>query len=417
MNKRWIVFAAMLLTVTACDSAGVGAAAGTNETAAATSVGTAVKLNDIQGHWGEATIEAAVRKGYVDGYEDGSFLPEKEVTRAEFIKMVLTAMDKDSGNKDGVSAAKLSAEGSNWYDPYVKEARDKGLQRDSDFAEGDWNTPLTRLEMARIAVRATDPTLQKPEVHMDDRSFMYNATKKGLIQGLAGGELAPDKTTTRAQSVTIIERILTVQAGGQLEVDKYAVSAAELELKRTNIFTVMPEFFGGKVVEPWNIENLTIETPDGKYKGVVEKIVAIDFGDPNDPNLNILGDFNELTWTVGGGKYYKVKDYPDSYGVVAIIRTEYNKDTSIYGNAFGGPVVYIYGFEGGNGVEMAKTGRLETFAPLVKSDGTPVMGWIIPKHGQKTSGMLDITVKAPAIPPNNSYPRSVFVVGTPEVIE
>jgi hypothetical protein len=411
MNKRWIVFAAMLLTVTACDSANVGAAAGTNETAAA-SVGSAVKLNDIQGHWGEATIKAAVSKGYVDGYEDGSFLPEKEVTRAEFIKMVLAAMNKDVG-----SAVRLSEAGSNWYDPYVKEARDKGLQLDGDFAEGDWNTPLTRLEMARIAVRATDPTLQKPEVHMDDRSFMYNATKKGLIQGLAEGELAPDKTTTRAQSVTIIERILTVNAGGQLEVDKYAVSAAELELKRTNIFTVMPEFFGGKVVEPWNIENLTIETPDGKYKGVVEKIVAIDFGDPNDPNRNILGDINEVTWTACCGKNYKVKDYPDSYGIVATIKTEYNKDTSIYGNAFGGPVVYISGLAGGNVVEMANTGKLESFSKLTKADGSRAMGWIIPKHGQKTDGSLMITVSAPAIPPNNPHNQTVFWVAAPEVIE
>ena len=365
-------------------------------------------LTDISDHWAKEAIETAVAKGYVDGYEDGSFRPDNDVTRGEFVKMVVTALKlKVSGNTSG----------SEWYLPYANAAVNAGIHRWTDFNTGDWNTPISRMEMVRMAVRATDPTLQKPEVHMDDRSFMYNATKAGLIHGLAPGELGPDKTTTRAQSVTIIERILTVKNGGTLPVDKYAIGAAELELKRTNIFTVMPEFFGGKVVEPWDISKLTIETPDGKYKGVVEKIVAVHFGDPNDPNLNILGDFNELTWTVGGGKYYKVKDYPDSYGIVVIARTEYNKDTSIYGNAFGGPIVSIYGFEGGNAVEMANTGKLESTARLAKLDGSMVRGWIIPKHGQKTRGMLDITVSAPAIPPNNSYPQSVFVVGTPEVIE
>jgi len=364
-------------------------------------------LTDISDHWAKEAIENAVAKGYVDGYEDGSFRPDNDVTRAEFAKMVVTAMKLPvSGNTSG----------SEWYLPYVNAAVNAGIHRWTDFNTGDWNTPISRMEMARMAVRATDPTLQKPEVHMDDRSFMYNATKAGLIHGLAPCELGPDKTTTRAQSVTIIERILTVKNGGTLPVDKYAIGAAELDLKRTNIFTVMPEFFGGKVVEPWDISKLTIETPDGKYKGVVEKIVAIDFGDPSDPNLNIAGDFNELNWFVNG-KYFKVKDYPDSYGVVAIIRTEYNKDTSIYGNAFGGPVVYVSGFEGGNGMEMAKTGKLDTFAPLVKSDGTRLMGWIIPKHGQKTRGSLEITVRAPAIPPNNSYSQTVFWVQTPEVIE
>jgi hypothetical protein len=103
-----------------------------------------IKFKDTSQHWAWLSIQTAVEKKYVDGYEDGSFKPEQNLSRAEYLKMVTTAM-KIQVDKPGV--------GDNWYTPYV------------------------------------------------------NAAKTGLIQGLAYGDLGVDKATTRAQSVTIIERI------------------------------------------------------------------------------------------------------------------------------------------------------------------------------------------------------------------
>lgn len=57
-----------------------------------------VSFTDIQGHWAKDSIERAVVKGYVEGYENGTFRPDLNVTRAEFIKMVIIALNKkDSG--------------------------------------------------------------------------------------------------------------------------------------------------------------------------------------------------------------------------------------------------------------------------------------------------------------------------------
>lgn len=46
-------------------------------------------LPDIKGHWAEASIRKAVESGWVDGYPNGSFQPEKTITRAEFTNMLL----------------------------------------------------------------------------------------------------------------------------------------------------------------------------------------------------------------------------------------------------------------------------------------------------------------------------------------
>lgn len=40
-------------------------------------------VDDITGHWAKASIEWAIEKGLIKGYPDGSFQPDKPLTRAE----------------------------------------------------------------------------------------------------------------------------------------------------------------------------------------------------------------------------------------------------------------------------------------------------------------------------------------------
>ena len=48
-------------------------------------------LSDIQGHWAQKEIEEAIDRGWVNGYPDDTFRPEKTISRAEFTKMLLAA--------------------------------------------------------------------------------------------------------------------------------------------------------------------------------------------------------------------------------------------------------------------------------------------------------------------------------------
>jgi hypothetical protein len=45
-------------------------------------------LSDIEGHWAIEYINSAAAKGWVNGYPDGSFMPDKYITRAEFVTLV-----------------------------------------------------------------------------------------------------------------------------------------------------------------------------------------------------------------------------------------------------------------------------------------------------------------------------------------
>jgi len=161
-------------------------------------------------HWAASAISQAVQAGYVSGYEDGTFKPDKPVSRAEFIKMTVAAMGNETNRSDGP-----------WYTPYINAALASGLITANEYgSQPDYTVPITRGEMARIAVRAIGSTAQS------NAEYMLLAVQNGLLSGTGNGELAPDSTTTRAQAVTVIERVLQVNKGAKLPVDELAVAAA-----------------------------------------------------------------------------------------------------------------------------------------------------------------------------------------------
>ena len=45
-------------------------------------------FTDTGSHWAKDKIESWAEKGYVSGYQDGSFKPDQNITRAEFMVIV-----------------------------------------------------------------------------------------------------------------------------------------------------------------------------------------------------------------------------------------------------------------------------------------------------------------------------------------
>ncbi|SED15297.1 S-layer homology domain-containing protein [Paenibacillus sp. GP183] len=152
----------------------------------------------IDTYWAYDTIYKAVNEGYLSGYEDGSFKPDKEITRAEFLKMVTVAL----GFKP-----RQPMNNEFWYAPYLELGAKEFILRDQNIKNPKWNDPIKRKEMAEICVQAL-----KLNEGMD---AMQTAMNKGILQGTDKG-FEPNRTSTRAQSVTIIERTLALQSAGTL---------------------------------------------------------------------------------------------------------------------------------------------------------------------------------------------------------
>jgi len=173
-------------------------------------------FNDIEGHWAAEAIARMAEKKIVNG-DNGAFRPDANISRAELITMVVRALDLPTDAKDtGFSDV---AEDS-WYAPYVKAALDKGIiAKDTVFRPND---QVTREEMAKI-LSGADTLLTNSEMTVpEDYALSYKdsadiaewatpfvkyASHLGLMNGMEDNSFAPKASGTRAQVVTVLDRI------------------------------------------------------------------------------------------------------------------------------------------------------------------------------------------------------------------
>lgn len=335
------------------------------------------KFKDINGHWAESSIVQAIKRGYVEGFPDGNFLPNNKVTRAEFVKMTVSALDLDVGSASG-----------SWYVPYVNAAQSEGIYKAGDFSDSNWTKPMSREEMSKVAVRALGIT------DVEDKQWMYLATKNGIITGTAPGEISPEGTTTRAQAITVIERILAIKAGKTLKPDKYAVAAAELYWHKTNIFTVAEELFNGPKnannnrlgISSWKESNLTVSSPNGSVQGRVNSLIAIDWNDPKDPNRNLLPAKDKLFWMYGGEEI-KIPDNEECYILILDSELIVNKNPTAYRTNKLNLAVRGY-----KGVPI-KERINQAMGILSKDPNKEINGLVIPKNGFSHDGSLRVRVE------------------------
>ncbi|MBU5349510.1 S-layer homology domain-containing protein [Paenibacillus lautus] len=353
-------------------------------------------FTDIQGHWAQGAIQDAIQRGYVDGYPDKRFLPNKQVTRAEFIKMAVSAMDIEVAS---------SSSGS-WFAPYVAAAESAGIYKAGDFGNSELTERMTREEMAKLAVKVLGYK------NVEDKQWMYLASKDGIISGTAPGVISPTGTTTRAQAIAVIERLLQVKSGKELPVDKYAVAAAEVYWHKTNIFSVAPEIFNGPDnnnknvgIDSWKLSKLQFGAPDGSVVAQVDELIAIDWNDLKDPNRKLLPSKNKLIWKFGSKENVFTNDLQ---AYVILLKSHYvvNKKPKLH--PFNRLSLNIMGYNGKpNGTILNMPYVIES-----KEKEKQIYGLVIPKKGFSTGGSIEVlveTITAGAPVYLNTLSRSVLI--------
>lgn len=173
----------------------------------------AAAFNDIAGHWAEQYINRAVSQGFIKGYPDGSFKPDAQVSRAEFVSMINRALE----NSGTASISFSDVSRGDWYYEDVAKAVRAGYvlgYSDATFKPG---RSITRQE-ACVMISKFVPTygesgrLQNFSDYRSVADWAYTAMSKvngrGHIGGYADGRLHPLDNLTRAQAAKIISEII-----------------------------------------------------------------------------------------------------------------------------------------------------------------------------------------------------------------
>ena len=171
-------------------------------------------------NWAKTAIEQLVDRGIVEGTGNNLFEPKREVTRAEFIKMILLALEQEISDNDKSPFPDVGV--SKWYAPYIAKAKELGIVEGS--ADGNFypDASITRQEMTAMIVRAMEKMELWDEENTSALSFNDNneiaswakdyvakAYDKGIIEGVGDGYFSPRTNANRAQAAVIIYRILT----------------------------------------------------------------------------------------------------------------------------------------------------------------------------------------------------------------
>jgi len=184
-------------------------AADTEETADAS----AVVFTDIAGHWAEAYIKQAKEAGYIQGYEDETFKPNRYITRSEASKLIAMWLNKDITDDSCTAGLFSDVDCSTWYAKYVTYLENKGIikgYKNGTFKPGDNINRAEALKMMLFAkaIQDTDiADLVNPfsDVSMDDWFYNYVMIgyKLSIIQGYKDGTFGPANNITRAEFTKI----------------------------------------------------------------------------------------------------------------------------------------------------------------------------------------------------------------------
>lgn len=111
-------------------------------------------FNDIEGHWAQKYIELAATNGWINGYEDGSFRPNADITRAETFAMINRVLERHVVSQEDLLLDEMNVWSDNmdpaaWYYYDVQEATNNHeCQRIDMSANEKWTVKLTDIDWA-----------------------------------------------------------------------------------------------------------------------------------------------------------------------------------------------------------------------------------------------------------------------------
>lgn len=128
----------------------VSIAAGVNETLKDSDLPRESQFSDVgTGYWGFKYITYSANNKFIDGFEDGTFKPDENVTYAQAVKICLSAIGYNI-------MVDQNAQTSAWYEPWLEVAREHKL---IDTAESDPNRNITREESAELVYKTVNMPL------------------------------------------------------------------------------------------------------------------------------------------------------------------------------------------------------------------------------------------------------------------
>ena len=162
-------------------------------------------------------LPATEHKSYIVGYEDGTFRPDSDMTRAEAAAIFARLISEEKGEQVSGKAIFSDVSGSDWYAPELGYLEKYDIIKGYEDGTFRPDAPITRAEFTAMTVRYYDlfnevkyPANTTKYSDMDNSHWAVRdisfATSEKWLNGYADGTFKGDANITRAEVVTVINR-------------------------------------------------------------------------------------------------------------------------------------------------------------------------------------------------------------------
>ena len=148
--------------------------------------------------------------GIINGETATLFVPDGNVTRAEFAKMAVMLFGLTAHSEDSQFADVTAGD---WYAPYVAAAAEAGIVNGTSETTFSPNDNITREQIAAIIGRQMRWTSGNAAAYSDAASieayalpYVNGLTEQGILTG-DNGMFRPKDNSTRAEAAAIIARV------------------------------------------------------------------------------------------------------------------------------------------------------------------------------------------------------------------
>ncbi|MEG1778658.1 MAG: S-layer homology domain-containing protein, partial [Oscillospiraceae bacterium] len=165
------------------------------------------KLYPDTAHWGIDAINALTDRGAITGYEDGTFRPDNQISRAEFAAIV-ARLDNFAPKAEFKDLAFTDVPENQWYYGYIMELTKAGIINGYEDKTFKPDALITRSEIASMIAKTAgwdkgykiNEKLSFTDISDNwAKSYIQYLADKDLIKGYEDKTFRPDNNATRAE--------------------------------------------------------------------------------------------------------------------------------------------------------------------------------------------------------------------------
>ena len=151
---------------------------------------------------------------YIVGYPDGNVKPEGNITRAEVATIFFRLLTDESRDEFWSQTNPYSdVSEDDWYNNAVSTLTNAGIIDGYEDGTFKPNGNITRAEFATIAVRFFEATYEGENLFPDidghwAQDYINEAANAGIVDGYPDGTFGPQKLITRAEAMTMVNRTI-----------------------------------------------------------------------------------------------------------------------------------------------------------------------------------------------------------------